>query len=158
MGCGNARYLGELHRHFGGRCVGIDASSAAILQGRKDHPTLNLKHNTALSGIRREWAMRCFYDLITFGFCLYVLDREELFMMVAYADAILKEGGFIAIHDFDPYQPIVVPYKHKKGICTYKMDYPALWLANPAYKRVTKVKTNEGEALTILRKTGWDKL
>jgi SAM-dependent methyltransferase len=158
VGCGNARYLGELHRYFGGRCVGIDASNQAILQGRQDHPSLILKHNMALPGIRREWAIGQEYDLIVFGFCLYLLDRKDLLMAVAYTDALVKEDGCIAIHDFAPARPIVVPYKHKKGVCSYKMDYPALWLANPAYTLVTKVKTAEGEAITIIRKTGWDKL
>ena len=158
VGCGNARYLGELHRYLGGRCVGIDASNQAILEGRKNYPSLNLKHNTALPGIRREWAIPAAYDLIIFGFCLYVMDRDDLFLTVAYTDCILKPGGFLAIHDFDPDRPIVVPYKHKKGVCSYKMDYPALWLANPAYTLVTKAKTAEGEALTIIRKTGWGNL
>ncbi len=158
IGCGDARYLGELYRYFGGRCVGIDASAEAIKQGRKDHPSLILKYNAALPGIRREWAMLNLYDLIVFGFCLYLLDREELFLTVAYTEAILCLGGCIAIHDFDPDRPIVVPYKHKKGIRSYKMDYPALWLANPAYKKVNKIETRRGEALTIIRKTGWDKL
>lgn len=158
VGCGNARYLGELHRYFGGRCVGIDASNQAILQGRKDHPSLILKHNMALPGIRREWATGQEYDLIVFGFCLYLLDRNDLFMTVAYTDALVKEGGCIAIHDFDPDRPIVVPYRHKDGVRSFKMDYAALWLANPGYRKVVKITTNNGEAVTIIRKIGWGNL
>jgi ubiquinone/menaquinone biosynthesis C-methylase UbiE len=158
VGCGDGRYLAGLHRHFGCRCTGIDASSTAITQGRKDLPALNLKHNTALPGLRREWALKNEYDLILFGFCLYLLDREDLFMTVAYADSILKDGGVLAIHDFIPRYPQVVPYKHKQGIVSYKMNYPLLWRANPAYRLLEEIKIREDEYLTILRKTGWERL
>lgn len=157
VGCGNARYLGELHRYFGGKAVGIDPSKKAIFEGRKAFPSLRLKHNDAIPGLRWEWALHYEYDLILFGFCLYILDRSDLFLAVAYSDAILKNGGFLAIHDFDPPKPKVVPYKHVEGLSSYKMDYSSLWLANPGYSLVYKAKTRDGEAITIIRKTGWEK-
>jgi SAM-dependent methyltransferase len=158
VGCGDARYLGELYEHLGEQAVGIDASEQALKQGRRSFPSLTLKHNTAIPGLRREWAQSARYDLIIFGFCLYILDREDLFMAVAHSDAILNQGGFIAIHDFEAIEPCAVPYKHREGVFTYKMNYRGLWLANPAYSFYGWAKTREGESITIIRKTGWEKL
>jgi hypothetical protein len=97
------------------------------------------------------------FDILIFGFCLYVLDREDLFATVAFADALLADGGHLAIHDFYPTFPQKVPYHHKEGLFTYKMRYTNLWLANPAYEFASSDETAEGEAVTIIRKGSWDK-
>jgi len=155
IGCGSARYLGELHRYYGCRCVGIDPSAQALAQGRKDNPALILRHDMAVTAMSAEFAHLQTHDLIVFGFCLYLLDREDVMMAVAFSDGILRKGGYIAIHDFDVKEPKKAPYKHKDGVFTYKMDYPSLWLANPEYSLVFKTTTAEGEAITIIRRTGW---
>ena len=153
VGCGNARYLGELHRYYGCKCSGIDASEKAISEGHKNYPALDLRHAGILTGLR-YYDVPCL-DLILFGFCLYIVDRELIWHIVAQADYALKDGGFIAIHDFDPVEPAKVPYIHKFGLFTYKMNYAGLWLANPAYKQVSKTQTAPGETITIIQKVGW---
>lgn len=103
--------------------------------------------------------MTCFgdekFDLIFFGFCLYVEDRDAIPFIVAYANRHLNDGGCIAIYDFNPDHPEKVPYKHRDGVFTYKMDYAALWLANPAYRLVNKTIIKDGEAVSVIRKVGW---
>ena len=52
---------------------------------------------------------------------------------VSEADRVLKDGGYLAVIDFDT----PVPYKrdnvHNPDAWTYKMQYINLFLANPQY-------------------------
>lgn len=151
MGCSSGRYLDVMERQYGGQCIGYDPSKEAIKDGRVLHPGLDLRRGT----------VRAFYglpiDILVFGFCLYLVDRDDLFYLVRDADWCLPTGGHLIIHDFDPPQPQVIPYSHRPNVLTYKMDYAALWLANPCYELVSKTKTAEGEAISIIRKGKWDK-
>jgi hypothetical protein len=80
------------------------------------------------------------FDCIIFGFCLYLVDREDLFTVVANADHYLNDGGHLIIHDFRP--PTVPPfafarkYKHTDGVMSYHMNNAGLWLAHPWYTTV----------------------
>ena len=151
FGCGNGRYIGELHRHLGGRSFGIDPSYKALEQGRQDYPqVIFLQGTTSLLPYTGGGL-----DLILFGFCLYVEDRDRLPFTVANADRHLNDGGHIAIYDFDPEHPEKVPYKHVHGMFTYKMDYAALWLANPSYRLINKTIVRDGEAISVIKKVGW---
>src|SRR5216684_6282436 len=119
IGCGRGIYLHMLKAHFECECVGVDPSEKAIEHGKRYFPELKLYRSSA------ETAYHMFrgeqFDILIFGFCLYVLDREDLFSTVAFADALLADGGYLAIHDFDPESPKKVPYHHKDGLFTYKM-------------------------------------
>lgn len=151
IGCGTGRYLNAMWREYGGHCIGFDPSQQAIDYGRKKHLRLDLRVGTAGSfyGIHM--------DVLVFGFCLYLVDRHDLFRVVDDADWCVKDNGYIIIHDFDQATPKKVPYKHKDGLYSYKMDYSKLWLANPAYKLISKTPTEEGESVTIIQKKGWDR-
>jgi len=157
VGCGNGRYLGELYRVYGQetRALGIDPSSKAIKEARKNYPGIKFRVDDASEGLNFECGNQTHYDLIIFGFCLYLLDRTDLFYVVAASDAILNDGGYLVVHDFDTLRPHKVPYKHKEGIFSYKMDHSQLWLSNPAYTWVSRTKTGDGQSITIIRKTGW---
>lgn len=151
VGCSNGRYLNEMQKHYGCNCIGYDPSATAVYDGKQLYPSLDLRVGTA----------RAFYglptDILVFGFCLYLVDREDVHAIVADADWCLRAGGHIIIHDFDPPQPQKVPYHHKDGLFSYKMNYPWLWLANPAYELVYRTATAPGEAITIIRKGTWDR-
>lgn len=159
VGCGDGRYLAECQRYFNGRgCTyhGIDPSKKAIFEARVQHPGIKFWVDTALKGMQQLHEYRLDYDLIIFGFCLYVIDREDLFDIVAVTDRLLRDGGYIAIHDFVPSVSLKVPYHHKEGLFTYKMDYPRLWLGNPSYKEVARKITAPGEAITVIKKVDWE--
>lgn len=149
IGCGYGRYLNEMHRRYHSKCIGFDPSTEAIDYGRRKFHELDLRVGTAGS----------FYglhmDVLVFGFCLYLVDRFDLFRVVDDADWCLNEGGHLVIHDFDQEVPEKVPYKHADGVYSYKMDYSKLWLANPAYELISKTKTAEGESIAVLQKKGW---
>ena len=159
VGCGNGRYLAEYQRYFAGRgCTyhGIDPSQKAIADGRANYQGIKFWVNTALKGLQQLHEYRLKYDLIIFGFCLYVVDREDLFDIVAMADRLLADGGHIAIHDFAPSVVYKVPYHHKQGLFTYKMDYARLWLGNPGYKEIARQTPAPAESMVIIKKVGWE--
>jgi ubiquinone/menaquinone biosynthesis C-methylase UbiE len=73
------------------------------------------------------------FDLLIYGFCLYLCDRKDLFRIAAEADRVLCDGGKIIIYDFYPTTPYHNNYTHYEGLNSYKMDYSRLFLGNPAY-------------------------
>lgn len=93
------------------------------------------------------------FDLVIFGFCLYLLDRSDLFKAVAEADRVLADKGNLIIYDFQPQGPRRRPYKHLDGVTSFKMDYPDLFCANPAYE-IVRVMWHKAdtEAATTLHK------
>lgn len=123
-----------------GEYFGIDPSSAAIMAGRRLFPGLDLSGGTADHLPFPDGK----FNLLWFRFCLYLIDRALLFKVVAEADRVLADGGFIAIADFDPKIPRSRVYHQKDGLLSYKMDYANLFLANPAYVMVDKISYGAG--------------
>lgn len=134
IGCGNASHLAALaaRRHLD--AAGIDPSAAAITAGRAAHPALDLQVGTADAlpfGDAR-------FDLVFFGFCLYLVDRPLLWRCVTEADRVLKPRGWLAILDFDPDAPQRRPYHHHEGLWSWKADHSRLFLGHPAYRLAEK--------------------
>lgn len=159
IGCGPGHNLALLASRRPIEGHGIDPSSDAIACGTARHPQLRLQVGTADALPFADGA----FDLVWFGFCLYLVDRPLLYRVVAEADRVLADGGLLAILDFDPGAPCARPYHHRPGLMSYKMDYAALFLANPAYVLVDKLSTShttgewepdpqERVALTLCRK------
>lgn len=134
IGCSDGRNLNFLKEQFGFVCYGLDPSQNAINEGSKLYKDLNLSVGTAehLPYENEE------FDLIFFGFCLYLVDRQHLSKTVAEADRILKNQGFLSIIDFDVAFPKKRIYKHTSGVFSYKMDYSKLFLAYPHFVHVDK--------------------
>lgn len=152
-GCADGWRLEGIRSHFQCACRGVDPSPDAILQGKRKYPFLELSCGSAAS---TNYHAGC--DLIIYGFCLYVCDRNSLHGIVRIGDEALLEEGHLIIHDFDPDHPHKVPYHHVDGLFSYKMDYSKLWLANPAYTLVHKEVIPDGTAVWVLRKdinSGW---
>lgn len=159
IGCGQGANLAELACRARIRGHGVEPSEMAVDVGRKAHPEIEFHCGTADA---LPWADERF-DLVWFGFCLYLVDRSLLLRCVAEADRVLKQGGVLAILDFDPARPGKRPYHHRPGLWSYKMDYSALFLANPAYRLMEKAclshagmgwadDPQERVSLTLLRK------
>lgn len=139
IGCGAGRNLVALERLVPGiSCFGIDPSVQAIARGCERSPHHRLEVGTADS-----LPFAGLFDVVFFGFCLYLCDRSLLHTAVAQADAVLNGGeggqrGFLAILDFDPDQPHRRAYRHDDRLSSFKTDYSALFLADPAYRLVSK--------------------
>lgn len=159
IGCGQGNNLAELGVRRSIEGHGVDPSKEAITAGERNFPSLSLVTATA-DELPFDDAS---FDVVWFGFCLYLVDRTLLMRTIAEADRVLREGGLLAIVDFDPDAPCVRPYHHRAGLHSYKMDHARLFLANPAYVLVEKISAShttgrwevdpqERIALTMCRK------
>ena len=143
VGCGAGQNLRALEVLVPGiTCFGIDPSPVAIQRAQASAPHHWLEVATA-DDIPFDGP----FDFVFFGFCLYLCDRALLHKTVAEADRVLsidqrEQPRFLAILDFDSVHPTSRPYHHNPQLTTYKMNYPALFLANPAYQLISKVPLN----------------
>lgn len=161
IGCGTGWRLERIRHQFDlgvDTCRGCDLSHAAILAGRLKHPKVGLRVATASNlGYPADS-----FDLVIFGFCLYLVDREELFQVVAEADRVLADHGWLVIHDFLA-EPHSKAYGHDPRLATYKMPYHHLFTANPSYQvedEIAWAQSGPGsmEGIVLLRKdhnAGW---
>lgn len=138
IGCGQGDKLDALSRIRTIQACGIDPSARAVAAGTSDFPHLELCVGTADALPYADESQ----DMVWFGFCLYLVDRSLLQRVVAEADRVLRDGGLLVVVDFDPLAPCKRAYHHKSGLYSYKMDYPSLFLANPAYSLVEKFSTS----------------
>lgn len=134
IGCSNGSKLAALCRHFGARGSGVDPSEAAVREGNARFPGLQLRVGTA-ANLPFDADQ---FDLVYFGFCLYLVDRSEIFRAAAEADRVLKPGGFLAVLDFDPVLRHRRAYHHKPGIYSYKTDHARFFLGSGHYSLVAK--------------------
>jgi ubiquinone/menaquinone biosynthesis C-methylase UbiE len=142
VGCSNGWRLALMRRAFGAQCFGLDPSAEAVAQGMAEHSQITLTTGTAESLPYEHDA----FDLVVFGFCLYLCDRQDLFRIAAEADRVLAAAGFLAILDFYPPFPYRNRYHHCDGLYSYKMDYGQMFLWNPAYRLATQSVFHIGRA------------
>lgn len=141
IGCCSGTKLNLYHEKVPGYYFGIDPSKKAIQLGTERFPHLQLHTATADA---LPFADR-FFDVVIFGFCLYLIDRPLLSRVVYEADRVLKNRGFLAITDFDVVTPTKRRYHHISDpeIFSYKMDYPRLFLAFPDYSVAEKISYSQ---------------
>ena len=160
IGCADGRNLAYLARSCSGvTCEGLEPSGAAVEAARARHPGILVQAGTA----DRLPYERGSFDVLCFGFCLYLVDRELLMQSMAEADRVLRDRGYLAIIDFDPVGPRRRRYRHLDGLYSYKMDYGRILLASSHYHLAAKTgyshagssySTDPGErvATTVLYK------
>jgi ubiquinone/menaquinone biosynthesis C-methylase UbiE len=135
IGCSNGQWLEAIRNAFKAECYGIDPASKAISDGKDRYPKISLQTGTADQLPFDDEN----FDMIIFGFCLYLCDRKDLFKIASEADRCLKNKGFIIIKDFYPPFAYKNRYAHHKGIYSYKMDYSGMFTWNPAYTEISKI-------------------
>lgn len=129
IGTANGHQLHKLQKLTGCEAYGVDPSTLAVSDGKIKYPHLNLSVGTADQLQFPDLS----FDVVLFGFCLYLVDRSLLMRAVSEADRVLMQGGRLMIVDFDPSIPHRRSFAHQQGLWSYKMRYPDLWLANPEY-------------------------
>lgn len=135
VGCGNAERLVYLKKKFPLiNFFGIDPSSDAI-KGKKKL-NINLFKATA----DKLPFKKSFFDIIIYGFCLYLVDDEDLLKTVLEADRVTKKKSLIIIYDFYNKNLIYKKYKHKNGVFIRKMDYSKIFSWIPYYKVLSSTK------------------
>jgi ubiquinone/menaquinone biosynthesis C-methylase UbiE len=130
IGASNGWRLAALRKKFSGaQCFGVDPSVQAV---NESWPDIELRVGSADSLPYDDNS----FDLVVFGFCLYLCDRRDLFKIAAAADRVLKDGGYVVTYDFHTPQAYKNPYVHQSGMFSYKMDYSCLFSWNPVYSLV----------------------
>lgn len=161
IGCSDGVKLRQLCDAFRARGWGVDPSSKATECGNQAHTDKTVE---LMVGVAHELPFASTsFDLVYFGFCLYLVDRERLEDSLQEAHRVLKPGGFLAITDFDPATPHSRPYHHRAGITSHKRDYAAAMVAPGAYQLIHKksfshrqpffdVESNERISVSVLYK------
>jgi SAM-dependent methyltransferase len=145
IGCANGWRLARLKEKYGCEVTGVEPSLRGCIEGAE--LGVPIIHGTA--------SMLPFapgkFDLIIYGFCLYLTDPSDWLRIAAEADTVLKDGGHIIIQDFLPERPFARPYSHHAGILSYHLNFASFWLVNPLYHCVaaTSSKLSEEHLWTI---------
>jgi ubiquinone/menaquinone biosynthesis C-methylase UbiE len=127
IGCSNGLRLEWLINNLGWQCSGLDPSAKAVNEACKRG--VDAHQGTA---DRLPFPASSF-DIVVFGFCLYLCDRDDLFRIAYEADRVCANPGWLIIHDFYSPLPCARVYHHLEGLFSYKMDYRNLFLWHPEY-------------------------
>ncbi len=137
IGCSSGLKLKNMCQLFSSSGSGIDPSQQAVLDGNSmlnTNQMIKLSHGSA-TNLPFESSS---FDLVYFGFCLYLIDRADLLIAISEADRVLRRNGFLVITDFDPKQAYKKEYIHKQNIYSFKQDYSKCFLASELYSMVAK--------------------
>ena len=140
IGAGNGLPLAFLSKELNANAIGIEPSIKAIQNWEKKRINIDGGEKTTLqNGVASELPFEeNKFDLVIFGFCLCWVERQSLFRSISEADRVLKDGGLIAIVDFDPSGPYANPYIHNDSLNTYKTNYADIFLASNHYSLMYK--------------------
>ena len=149
IGCSNGHRLAWLKEKFDLDCYGVDPSGKAISEAK-------------IKGLKAEIGTadclkyeKNYFDIIIFGFCLYLCDREHLFRIACEADRVLKKQGWLIIHDFFIDNDAQCDYHHRTGVTSYKMDYRKLFDWHPSYNCFEHKVLKHNDFLSTDDKTKW---
>lgn len=127
VGCGEGKRLRWLQANRSLECFGVEPASKAV----------ELAIESGVKVVRGTADTLPFeeqkFDIVVFGFCLYLCDRDDLFKIALEADRVLKKKSWLIVHDFFSDAPVDKPYHHLEGVKSYKMDYRKLWEWHPYY-------------------------
>ena len=148
IGCSNGWRLAALRDEYGCEVMGLDPSHEAAEDAKKGK--VQVWGATAAAMPLRSHS----YDVVIYGWCLYLTDPEDWFRIAMEGDRVLKDHGYLIIHDFNTgNQAYKRPYEHAEGIFSYHVQWSKLWLAHPWYARIYGRQEGFDESVTVLRKT-----
>lgn len=138
IGCSSGAKLEQLCDFFDASGKGVDPSALAVKEGNEflSQQGKNISLQVATACALPFESNK--FDLVYFGFCLYLIEPDSLYRAIAEADRVLKKGGFLIVHDFDPGKRYKREYHHKPGLFSYKNAYSELFTAAGHYYLVSK--------------------
>ena len=146
IGCANGWRLAKWRELWGCDIRGLEPSGKAIENALGSG--MVIKRGTAefLPFIQQQ------FDVVIFGFCLYLVDPIDYFRVASEADRVLRDRGWLIIHDFPPEAaPYARIYQHAQGVRAYHVDFAEFWLAHPYYQLASRAGFGD-ELVTALRK------
>lgn len=149
IGCGDGTRLNWIKDNLNADCYGIEPSAQAALEAVSKG--IDVKQGTADNLPFDSHS----FDIVIFGFCLYLCDREDLFCIASEADRVLRNPGWLMILDFYSTTSYKNPYHHFEGVQSYKMDYRTLFSWHPDYYCVTQKVRHFGEDAYTDNKDNW---
>ena len=127
VGCGQGLRLKGLANKRGWKIMGLDPSVEAV------SAACQLGVDAQVGTAEKLPYPSHSIDLLIYGFCLYLCDRDDLFQISSEAHRVLKPAGWLAILDFwSPHQRSNV-YHHRDGILSHKMNLPEMFSWHPSY-------------------------
>lgn len=127
VGCGEGRRLSWLAANLDSEVHGVEPSLMAVEQA-------SLRGAQVIRGTADKLPFGdATFDVVVYGFCLYLCDRQDLFQIAKEADRVLKAEAWVVINDFFASTPVRREYHHRPGIFSYKMDYRKLFDWHPSY-------------------------
>jgi len=147
IGCSDGARLDQIRQTYAAECCGIDPSTKAIAYGRTKFPQLHLDEGTA-DGLEFSDGQ---FDVVLFGFCLYLCDLKDHFRIAFQADRVLKDGGLLIIYDFNTPLPYSNAYSHLTGIRSYKMDWSSMFTWSPSYRLLSRLYVEDRKPFTFDR-------
>jgi ubiquinone/menaquinone biosynthesis C-methylase UbiE len=147
IGAGNGVPLSFLADQLDAKAVGFEPSGLAVENWQDLRKETLGGDRTSLSiGVASQLPFPDqSFDLVIFGFCLYLVDRPLLLRSLAEADRVLRDGGFLAIEDFDVPAPYANAYHHRQGLQSFKCDYSQVYLASGHYALAAKHSYSHAE-------------
>lgn len=140
IGCSYGYNLIYLCRKYQMEGYGIDPSGDAIAYGNEK---IQREGGKIKIGFMQGTADRLpfenhTFNIVVLGFCMYCIDRKYVFRVVSEIDRVLKDGGMVAIWDFETPVPYMRPNIHHEDLWTYKDDVAKLFSGNPQYTLIEK--------------------
>jgi SAM-dependent methyltransferase len=128
VGCANGWRLAKLRDRYGCEVTGIEPSLRACIEAA-DLKVPVIHGSASMLPFAPEK-----FDVIVFGFCLYMADTSDWLRIAAEADTVLRDDGHIIIHDWGDFKkPYSVIYEHDHRMVSWHFDFANLWLAHPQY-------------------------
>jgi SAM-dependent methyltransferase len=122
--------------------VAVEPSARAVLDGKENFPEVSFVRGTASA-----LPLRQTFDLVIVNFVFHWIDRQNLLEVVAEADRLVADCGFLIIGDFYPANQLQVRYHHLQDqeIYTYKQNYAAIFLASGMYHPVALLTAHHAD-------------
>lgn len=158
IGASNGHRLSVLKARYGAAVAGVEPSAKGVADGCARFPGVDLRVGTA-DHLPFEDSS---FDMVIFGFCLYLVDPALHFRAIAEADRVLSSPGTLVVFDFIESIPFHNNYAHLAGLRSHKTEWSKFFLASPAYRLVQRLPDlkgadplgrNELSGVDILRKS-----
>ena len=132
IGCGDGWRLNLINKKTKINCYGIDPSKKAV-------KNINNKKLKIFRGTADKLNFKSIkFDVVVFGFCLYLVDIQDLNKVVHETDKVLKKNSIIVIYDFHSNNSKILDYKHNKNVKIHMYDFSKMFLGYPQYKLIEK--------------------
>ena len=128
IGMGQGIRLNELKKKKYWNTFGIDPSQKAVEFAKKNG--IDSQVGTADKIPLEDKSI----DILIYGFCLYLCDINDLFVISSEANRVLKDNGWIAIIDFWSPNLLSNEYNHAPPLKSFKIDRTKMFTWHPFYK------------------------